>query len=74
MLAFDLSPEPCYLEADIIVSSDTAIRNAKEYKTSPEHELKLYVIHGVLHLLGYDDHTNKERLLMRKKESKYVNS
>jgi probable rRNA maturation factor len=60
------------LRADIVISADTAERNAKIYKTSIPFELNLYVAHGLLHLLGYNDHSKKETILIRKKEAKYV--
>ncbi|MDD5431500.1 MAG: rRNA maturation RNase YbeY [Candidatus Omnitrophica bacterium] len=67
VIAFDISEEKNVLLSDILVSSDAAIRNAKTYETSPKYELYLYVVHGVLHLLGFDDKTVKERDLMQKK-------
>lgn len=54
--------------ADIVISTERAIDNAKTFKTSPLFELYLYVIHGVLHILGYDDKCKKDKLVMRKKE------
>ncbi|MCX5696045.1 MAG: rRNA maturation RNase YbeY [Candidatus Omnitrophica bacterium] len=60
--------------ADIIVSAQTARRNAKIYKTTLSYELNLYSVHGVLHILGYNDHDPKEIKIMRKKETGYVNS
>jgi probable rRNA maturation factor len=59
------------LSADIVVSTDAAIQNAKSFKTTPFYELNLYVIHGILHLLGYDDKNKKNSLIMHKKE-KYL--
>ena len=53
---------------DIVVSVDMAIENAKHFKTDLKRELVLYVIHGLLHLLGYDDHRPKDIALMRQKE------
>ena len=49
---------------DIAVSSDAAIKNAKIFKTTPLYELYLYIIHGVLHILGYDDKTPGQRKKM----------
>lgn len=74
VLAFDITTpkEKKELIADIVVSTDTALRNAKVFNTTPFYELNLYSIHGLLHLLGYDDHSSKNRKLMRKKELKYV--
>lgn len=61
-----------FLLGDIAVSSDTAITNARLYKTTPRKELYLYIIHGLLHLLGYDDTTKQKRAVMRKKEKYYL--
>lgn len=58
--------------ADIAISSDTAVENARAFHTTPLFELYLYVIHGVLHILGYDDRKQTDKLAMRKKESKYL--
>ncbi|MBD3426296.1 MAG: rRNA maturation RNase YbeY [Candidatus Omnitrophica bacterium] len=53
---------------DIAISSDAAARNSGEYGLSFEEEISLYVIHGILHLLGYDDRTARKRAKMRKEE------
>jgi len=58
--------------ADIVVSVETAIRNANVFHTSPLYEANLYAIHGVLHILGYDDGSLKQQKLMSSKERKYV--
>ena len=60
------------LLADIMISTDTALRNAREFKTKAEYELMLYLAHGILHILGYKDHNKTQRKLMRKKEAEYV--
>ena len=75
VLSFNLSDKlkSKQLSADIVVCADVAKTNAKIYKTSTTHELELYAIHGVLHLLGYDDHTLRQTKQMRNKESIYVN-
>ncbi len=62
------------LYGDIIVSVDTAIRNAKLFKSTPAYELELYSVHGLLHLLGYKDHSPVKTRIMRRKERKYVNT
>jgi len=53
---------------DIAISVDTAGRNAKRFGTDIKGELKLYIIHGILHLSGYDDTSPGTRKTMRKKE------
>lgn len=63
---------PVSILGDIVVSADTAVSNAVIYKTNPKEELYLYVIHGLLHLLGYDDITPGKRAVMRRKEQYYL--
>ncbi len=45
---------PGKLLGDVIISRETTRRNAKRFKVSYQAELKRLVIHGVLHVLGYD--------------------
>lgn len=68
VISFDISENKDEILADIIISTDTALRNAKIFNTVPIYELYLYVIHGVLHLIGYDDKRKKDRLIMQRKE------
>lgn len=63
---------PAHLLGDVVVSIDTAIRNARRYKTDVHKELYLYVIHGLLHLVGYDDRTRRKQTIIRKKEQEYL--
>ena len=62
VLAFPLGePGPGgEFDAEVIVSLDTARREAAERGGDPAAELMLYVVHGVLHLLGFDDHTKAD--------------
>jgi len=53
---------------EIIVSIDHAATRAKELGESFSHELSLYLIHGWLHLAGYDDRTETDRASMRQAE------
>ena len=56
------------LAGDIVVSGETARRAARELGWQPRQELAYYVVHGLLHLAGYDDLTPGERRRMRKAE------
>jgi len=56
------------IDGEIIVSATTAFRVSKELGILPMAELVLYAVHGILHLLGYDDHSASERKAMRRKE------
>ncbi|RKY29529.1 MAG: rRNA maturation RNase YbeY [Candidatus Omnitrophota bacterium] len=65
VIAFDISNNKNKIMADIVVSADQAKRNAAIFKTSCLKELCLYVIHGVLHILGYKDKTARQRKKMQ---------
>ncbi|MGE3314752.1 MAG: rRNA maturation RNase YbeY [Planctomycetaceae bacterium] len=56
------------IEGEVIASADMACRMAVEYQWRPIDELTLYVVHGLLHLAGYDDLTDSERDIMRRRE------
>lgn len=61
------------LDAEILISFGDAAFNAKKCKVSYSEELSRLVIHGILHLLGYDDKRKKERFLMKEMEKKLLN-
>jgi probable rRNA maturation factor len=69
VLSFLLDRDGDRLEGEIIVSADTAQAAAPRFGWSPSDELLLYVIHGALHLVGYDDHTPEDQVEMRRQES-----
>ena len=75
VLAFNLSDKKTKqsILADIAISTESAISNARSFKTTTKDELLLYVAHGILHILGFNDHTKAQIQLMRLKEDKYVN-
>ena len=56
------------LEGELIISTETALREAAAHGWSPADELLLYVVHGLLHLCGYDDLTDEARPVMRARE------
>ena len=69
VLAFDLhAPGPSRLLGEVIVCADTAGRQAKRVGVSVALELDLLVVHGVLHLAGWDDHEPGEARLMHERE------
>jgi probable rRNA maturation factor len=67
---FDRSEEG--LEGEIVVSADTARAVAPRFDATADEELLRYVIHGALHLVGYDDATPRSRAIMRKQERKHL--
>jgi len=56
------------LDGEIVVSADTARREAVRFGWPAGHELLLYVVHGTLHLCGYVDSPDEERERMRRRE------
>jgi len=50
---------------EVVISAQTAQRNARRYGHSAEEELKLLILHGVLHLLGYDHETDRGQMSRR---------
>ena len=62
-------PQDNVFLGDLVISQPTAVKNAKRYKTTLKKELQRLIIHGILHLLGYDHKKKKERDMMRTKEN-----
>jgi probable rRNA maturation factor len=72
VLSFVLEEGEGYVEGEIIVSADTARARAAEFGWTADEELLLYVIHGALHLAGYDDKDPADREVMRERERRYL--
>jgi probable rRNA maturation factor len=72
VLSFVLEQGPDGLEGEIIVSADTAAATAQRFGWSAADELLLYVVHGALHLVGYNDTNPAARAEMRAKEQVYL--
>lgn len=58
------------IEGEIIISAEMAVERCAEFDHAPHQELALYLIHGLLHLCGYDDHdpSEKEKMTIRQFE------
>lgn len=57
-----------HLYGDIIISAETALRQAEEYGHGLEREMTYLAVHGMFHLLGYDHMTEEDKAEMRAKE------
>ncbi|MBI4432433.1 MAG: rRNA maturation RNase YbeY [Candidatus Omnitrophica bacterium] len=57
---------------DIVVSKDTARRMAGELKIAYKEELARYIVHGTLHLLGYDDRKESDRKRMHERQERFL--
>ena len=60
------------LSGDLFISVDTVRENSIEYGTEFNDELNRVIVHGLLHLIGYDDHSDEDVATMRKKEDYYL--
>ena len=60
------------LSGDLFISVDSVRENSIEFGTDFEEELHRVIVHGVLHLIGYDDHTEEDKTVMRQKENYYL--
>jgi len=73
VITFPLSGEGAKkLEGELVIGVEVAIEQAKDRGHPVDTELSLYVIHGLLHLCGYDDRTKKDAAEMRVKEREYL--
>ncbi len=72
VLSFVLEESPERVEGELVISTDTAIREAAEAGWTASDELLLYVIHGTLHLIGYDDHEPVDQVEMYAAEAHYL--
>jgi probable rRNA maturation factor len=73
VIAFNLADkfDKQYL-GEIIISVEMAAKNSIIYKTTIKEEIKLYMIHGILHLLGYRDYSKVEQKQMQVKENEIL--
>jgi rRNA maturation RNase YbeY len=71
IITFDFT-EANDISGDIYISIERVRENAKNFKTTISNELYRVISHGVLHLIGYKDKSEKDARLMRKKEDYYL--
>ena len=62
-----------FLLGDIFICSEVVKRHAKNYGVSEKQETIFMIVHGTLHLLGYDHKKKKDRIVMRQKEAEIMN-
>ena len=72
VIVFNLENKDEDIEGEIYISIDDILENSKTYKASFDDEFKRVLIHGVLHLIGYEDIENKDIKIMRGLEEKYL--
>lgn len=58
-----------FIDGEVLISYETALLNAKKYDVTLENEITRLIIHGVLHLLGFDDNNPSKKRVMKNKEN-----
>jgi rRNA maturation RNase YbeY len=71
IITFDLS-EPGQIGGQLMISPEVILENSGRFKTEFEAEFLRVIIHGLLHLTGYDDNDASSKKKMRKKENEYL--
>ncbi len=72
VIAFNLEKNKNFIEGEIYISIDDVYENSNLYTVSFNEEFKRVLIHGLLHLLGYEDSQKREKEKMRRLEDKYL--
>lgn len=72
VISFLLEEDPSALEGEVYVDVETARERHAEFGTSVRQEIERYIVHGLLHLIGYDDATPAEKQHMHKLEDTYL--
>jgi probable rRNA maturation factor len=72
IVTFDNSEQTGLIEGDIFISVDRVTENAVKFKVTFQEELHRVIVHGVLHLMGYQDKSPSKKTEMRKKEDSYL--
>ena len=73
VISFNLSDNNDCIEGEIYISIDDVKENSEKFDQKFDIEFKRVLIHGVLHILGFEDTSDKEKKNMRNLENKYLN-
>jgi probable rRNA maturation factor len=73
VITFNYSKKIKEIDGEILISFEEAERNAKKYKVTYGKELCRLVIHGMLHLLNFDDKDTKSKKIMKQMENELIN-
>ncbi len=73
ILTFDYSKIKNRIDAEIFISLNDAKLNSQKYKVHFQNEIARLVIHGILHLLGYNDQRKNDKIIMKRMENELLN-
>ena len=74
ILTFNYSGDNKELEGEIFISIKNALENAKKFRATLSNEIFRLVIHGILHLVGYNDKMRKDKIIMKEQENLLLNN
>jgi len=74
IITFNYSDDKSVIDTEIFISTDDARENADKFYVSFDEEIIRLVIHGILHVTGYDDKTPSEKKKMKRMENKLLNN
>ncbi len=72
IITFNYTGNHTILDGELYISVEDAVINAKKYRISTKFEFYRLIIHGILHLLGYDDLKRNDKVIMKKLENKLL--
>lgn len=72
IITFPTTDNPDLISGEIYISMERVIENSKKHSVTLAEELSRVIVHGILHLIGYKDHSGHEKKLMRGKEDYYL--
>ena len=73
VITFPLSgPDEHGISGELVISTEMAVATAREMGSEPRQELALYLVHGVLHLCGYDDSNEADAAAMNRRQSELL--
>jgi len=72
IITFNYSSVTKHIDGEIFISIDEALVNSEKFKVAFSDELARLVIHGILHLLGYDDEKKCDKIIMKRLENKLL--
>jgi len=73
IITFNYSMRVNEIDGEILISFEEARLNAKKYKTNYSKEISRLVVHGILHLLNFEDNNKKNKAIMKQMEKKLIN-
>ena len=74
VLTFDHGSDAEFVNADLAICFDVAVRESEKRKHPLQNELLLYIVHGILHCIGFDDHNKDDHNRMHQEEDRVLES